>query len=359
MIVTATAPGKLVLLGEYAVLEGAPALVMAVDRRAEVRLEPRAQSPCVLRAPGIIADTAAFTVRGDGTLAWEDTPGVDTDRLQLVAQVVQTLVQRGVLSPSALPSFAATLITQSFFQATPRGENEKLGLGSSAALTVALASALSELAGVRYDVHDSEWFAALVNAHRALQGGHGSGLDIAASLFGGLLDYRLHAQANEPQVRALTLPDGIALCFVWTGRGASTQSFLHSFARWKTSAPAQWREVMQTLSTIAEAGAKAAREHDSRRLVEAVSQYAQALRVLGTASKMTVFSAEHSEIATLAGSLGLAYKPCGAGGGDLGVAVSLDPERLRRLEHAVGAAGYSIVALQIEGEGVRTQRRVA
>ena len=55
MIVTATAPGKLVLLGEYAVLEGAPALVMAIDRRAEVRLETRTQAPCMLRAPGIIA----------------------------------------------------------------------------------------------------------------------------------------------------------------------------------------------------------------------------------------------------------------------------------------------------------------
>jgi phosphomevalonate kinase len=32
----ASAPGKLVLAGEYAVLDGAPAIVMAVDRRAVV-----------------------------------------------------------------------------------------------------------------------------------------------------------------------------------------------------------------------------------------------------------------------------------------------------------------------------------
>ena len=42
--VTASAPGKLFLAGEYAVLAGAPALVAAVDRRAHVRavLEPGA-----------------------------------------------------------------------------------------------------------------------------------------------------------------------------------------------------------------------------------------------------------------------------------------------------------------------------
>ncbi len=39
MKVIADAPGKLVLLGEYAVLEGAPGLVVAVDRRARVVLE--------------------------------------------------------------------------------------------------------------------------------------------------------------------------------------------------------------------------------------------------------------------------------------------------------------------------------
>jgi len=38
MEVTASTPGKLVLLGDYAVLEGAPALVMAVNRHAKVRI---------------------------------------------------------------------------------------------------------------------------------------------------------------------------------------------------------------------------------------------------------------------------------------------------------------------------------
>ena len=35
-----SAPGKAVVWGEYAVLEGAPALVMAVNRYATARVEP-------------------------------------------------------------------------------------------------------------------------------------------------------------------------------------------------------------------------------------------------------------------------------------------------------------------------------
>ena len=39
-LIKASAPGKLLVLGEYAVLRGAPAIVMAVDCRARVSLRP-------------------------------------------------------------------------------------------------------------------------------------------------------------------------------------------------------------------------------------------------------------------------------------------------------------------------------
>jgi hypothetical protein len=46
----ATAPGKLILTGEYAVLDGAPALVVAVDRRVAARRHtgPRGSSPFLI-----------------------------------------------------------------------------------------------------------------------------------------------------------------------------------------------------------------------------------------------------------------------------------------------------------------------
>ena len=46
----ATAPGKLVVLGEYAVLGNAPALVMAVDRRCRAEIVTRDGGACYLRA---------------------------------------------------------------------------------------------------------------------------------------------------------------------------------------------------------------------------------------------------------------------------------------------------------------------
>ena len=53
MNIEVSAPGKLVLIGEYGVLYGAPALVMAVDRRARVVLEAVRGDRWVLTAPEV------------------------------------------------------------------------------------------------------------------------------------------------------------------------------------------------------------------------------------------------------------------------------------------------------------------
>ena len=48
MAVFAEAPGKLVILGEYAVLTGAPALVLAVDRYCRAEIAPSEDEFCHL-----------------------------------------------------------------------------------------------------------------------------------------------------------------------------------------------------------------------------------------------------------------------------------------------------------------------
>ena len=62
MKVRATAPGKLVVLGEYAVLAGAPALVLAVDRRCRVDLGPSDDERCQLRIRAPESREVTFSV---------------------------------------------------------------------------------------------------------------------------------------------------------------------------------------------------------------------------------------------------------------------------------------------------------
>ena len=69
MEITTSAPGKFVLSGEYAVLDGAPAVCVAVDRRARVSIGPHEGDHCVVQAPGFSAEVGQFSVDSGG-LNW-------------------------------------------------------------------------------------------------------------------------------------------------------------------------------------------------------------------------------------------------------------------------------------------------
>ena len=69
---------------------------------------------------------------------------------------------------------------------TAAGQRIKLGLGSSAAVTVALMGALLQL--VQGGAAGRDKLEALCReAHRHLQGGIGSGIDVATAVAGGLI----------------------------------------------------------------------------------------------------------------------------------------------------------------------------
>ena len=66
MKIEVSAPGKLVLIGEYGVLFGAPAVVMAVDRRALVELRSADGTRWILTAPEVAPRSVEFEVSPDG-----------------------------------------------------------------------------------------------------------------------------------------------------------------------------------------------------------------------------------------------------------------------------------------------------
>ena len=66
-----SAPGKLILTGEYAVLDGAPGLAMAINRRARVRLEPSQDKAWHLVSLQDQRSTCSFTFDEQGLPRWD------------------------------------------------------------------------------------------------------------------------------------------------------------------------------------------------------------------------------------------------------------------------------------------------
>ncbi|MGH8282376.1 MAG: mevalonate kinase family protein [Gammaproteobacteria bacterium] len=341
MQVIASAPGKLVLLGEYAVLEGAPALVMAVNRRARVTLTEIGGEYIAVSAPAL-GITAECRLHADGKVEWLGDARL-IDQLRLVTAVLEDNMAAGMAR-----AFRAELDTDSFFL-DAHGERAKLGLGSSAALTVALAGALCVMQGRPAPSVDS-----LIGLHRRMQNGRGSGLDIAAALHGGVLIYQVKNDGVPASSPAL-LPRGLAWCCVWAGESASTGDFLARIAHWAGLEPQQYNAVMDGLKAKAIAGTDAIQCGDANAFMQALGAYLEDLAQLGVASGVDIVSREHREIAAAAVACGVAYKSCGAGGGDAGIAFSMDDAQLADFRQRITQAGFRTLDLAVDPQGLEAQ----
>ena len=333
MRVVASAPGKLVLIGEYAVLEGAPALVLAVNRRARVTLTALDGDVSEIVSP-TLGLAARLQWRSDG-IAWVGTPPPEL-------AWIETLLQH---APRTC-AFRIELDSDAFY-ADHAGQREKLGFGSSAALTVALLGALHAAAGL-----PPPDLATCIDAHRAIQHGQGSGIDIAASLRGGLGHFELHD--GHATHASLLLPTGLHACCVYSGRPASTRALLAAVDTWRTREPAACARHIAELATISRRGVEAVANHNAASFLASLHDYAHALARFGAACGADIASRGHRELAEIAAECGVAYKSCGAGGGDVGITLGVEHGQVRTFAARATAAGFAVIDAAPEPQGLIT-----
>ena len=345
--IEASAPGKLLLVGEYAVLEGAPAIVLAIDRRARARIATCEGAECLVSAPDLGISNVRLRIGAHGVPEWLSADG--QARLKLVDCALRELASRQ-LGPEPGRGFELHLDTSDFFDEVT---HTKLGLGSSAALCVAVTSAL---AGLRNN--ESKFGLRLpLQVHREFQSGQGSGADVAASFAGGVIVYRL--RGTEPQLDTARWPSGVHARYVWSGRSASTGDFLARLARWRSDHAVQYAFHMRGLSDIAGSAAEAVMHDGAADFIEAASAYARALQSFGAESGLEIYSPEHLALAELAHTAGVHYKSCGAGGGDFGVLLALDADKLAAAERAVAQAGFRCMPLAMDEQGLHVEHKVS
>ncbi|WIG56002.1 MAG: Phosphomevalonate kinase [Rhodanobacteraceae bacterium] len=332
--IVASAPGKLVLLGEYAVLEGAPALVMAVDRRARATLA-NIDGDCWEIVSPTLGLHARLRLRGHEA-AWIGTAPAE---LEWTATLLARFPQARALPPCRIE------LDSDAFHLEHAGARTKLGLGSSAALAVALLGALHAHANLAPPT-----LGEAIAAHRAIQHGQGSGIDIAASLKGGLSRFALHddtARAAPQQ-----LPDGLRWCCVYSGRPASTRAMLQTVAAWREREPTAFAQRTRELATISSRGIDAMTANDATAFLSSFHDYAGALARFGEAAGADIASREHRAIAAIAAECGCFYKSCGAGGGDVGVTFAVEDVRLRAFAGRVVQAGFPVIDLEADPKGL-------
>ena len=322
--IEASAPGKMVLTGEYAVLAGAPALVAAVERRVICRLAVRRTGGWRLTGIGFATSEA-----------WRKADLYRAPPRTLAAIVGQALPDRDA------PEHMEIHIDSSACYLRGR----KLGIGASAALVTALSAALDALRQA------PPRLSSCLDLHAAFQGG-GSGLDVAAAFTGGVIRYQ------SRRATPTRLPRRLGRVAVFCGESTATADRLAAFDGWRAGgSPPALRRLVNA------AAAAAAGTSDAARFEAAFGAYAGELARFDRTAELGIFGRRHAELAAIAAQAGVPYKPCGAGGGDIGLALSVDRQRLRNFRLRVRAAasarpdGITPIALPLAGDGVRVRRR--
>jgi phosphomevalonate kinase len=345
-----SAPGKLVLFGEYAVLFGAPAVVAAVDRRAVVTLCPSTGVEWQVSAPGLAPRPGRFGIGAGARVRWQDEE-LGRNTFGLVERLLDGINKSLSMDLETLPVAAMTLDTRAFFEGAG-GEGSKLGLGSSAALTVALASALEAWAGGSPTTEPEGRMQRLVDLHRQVQGGVGSGIDVAASLLGGVVRFQLGTDGAVTEAKPLALPEQLRMVFVWTGRAASTGDFLGRLRARQEEERQVVDPVLDELAAVSVAGVAALADDDAEGFLDAVDAFWRALDQLGHAIAMPILSEEHQTLRRIAVDCGVRYKPSGAGGGDFGVGFAIGADAVAELRSRAEAGGFRVLELALDKAGL-------
>ena len=408
MKVEASAPGKLVLSGEYAVLAGAPAIVMAVNRRVTCRLTegrgagwrfvssghvadvaldkasvfaaPPATLPGVVRH--LIDETVApesFEVRIDSSACYlaGKKLGVGSSAAVVVALAAAlgrfALSSRGVSTPPAgaprpLPRAggagapASDTLSSARGVGTPRGGGVGTRPSDTPLPATGVATPASGIPSPLPADADTDSVAEVVpslqelcDIHRAFQGG-GSGLDVAAAYMGGAIRF-LSSSAQRPRTGSrgrftsealpLQLPE-MHKVFVFTGSSTRTTDLLSRFDAWRDGrVPPELARLIDAARAVADCTGNA------KTLLDALGEYCRVLQRMDRNARIGIYGPGHQSAAAIAMRCGVVYKPCGAGGGDTGVGLAASADAISRFQDGVRKAGLTILPLEIDHDGIQ------
>ena len=322
---TASAPGKLMLLGEHAVLFGQPCIVTAVNLRIQVKVKTNKSRRIVFQT-SLRKDP--YTVEVPDGLCSSTTP--------------RDIV---FLNTAIKKFFEYTGLVFGGYVETKGRLSHSYGLGSSAAVTVALLKALSIAA--EHPLSDNEIFDLGYQAVRDVQGGLASGFDVAAATFGGILLY----MAGGGMIERIEVK-GLPLVTCYSGVKANTVEYVRKVAKLSNDHPDFTETIVSRIGDLVRRGKKLLERRDWVSLGDVMNENHQLLQELGVSTPQLDALVK---VALRNGAYGA--KLSGAGGGDCMIAIvhpRLLPEVCKSLGET-GVRGAKVLDITANEQGVRIE----
>ncbi len=320
-VVFGSAPGKIILFGEHAVVFGQPAVAATIDRGIRVAVTARKSDGVGATDGPILKSTNALLP----TRCKPDPDGEGPERLREALALLRTLCGERVRA-----------LSFSVDGAIPAGA----GLGSSAALAIALIRGVHQFFGEQ--VSDDDLIERAFALERVFHG-NPSGVDHTTIVSGGVVSYQRDPDTQAVTTSRIALARRVPLVIATAGPHAGTKNAVTALRERARRHPDHYRHLYDGIGALS----RAARTHLERGELAATGElmdlnqgYLNALGVSTPAIEVLCATARER------GALGA--KLSGAGGGGAVIALVDDgADAQDAIVRAFSAAGYAAFATEL------------
>ncbi|WP_034552430.1 phosphomevalonate kinase [Carnobacterium funditum] len=354
-MIEVSAPGKLYIAGEYAVVEpGHPAIIVAVDQFITVSLEQTKN----------VGSITSFQY-GNLPILWR------RHHDQLVLDKRENPFHYILAAITVTEKYAKELNKElSLFSLTIDSEldssnGRKYGLGSSAAVTVATVKALCQF----YELEDTDElvFKLAALAHLSVKS-NGSCGDVAASVYGGWIAFTtfdrewVTAQQNERKssikelidkdwpllsITPLTPPRDLRLVIGWTGSPASTSDLVDEVTNQRSRDQNAYEQFLKESKQCVNLMVQGFQNNNIGLIQEQIRTNRELLIKMSKDTGVVIETPALTRLCTVAELYHGAAKSSGAGGGDCGIVLFNRKEGLLPLMTAWEEEGITNLPLHV------------
>lgn len=348
--------------GEFAVLEPYHQLiVMAVDRFLYTTIHDSELNEVHLKDFKLYHQRFYF----DGNEVNFEKEGPAIRFVKDALTFTFTFLQENNIQPTP---FTITINSELDDQVT----GQKYGLGSSAAVVTSVITAV--LMKFLPEKPSKELIFKLASISHVTTQGNGSGADIAASIYGGVLNYSsfqaewLLAQIEKTvslnaliqkkwtylSIQPVKFPTDLQLCVGWTGNPASTKSLVSEIRKLKTKNANHYEAFLENSKRALELIVKGMKDGDVQSFYTGIKQNRATLSKVGKQANVEIETKKLYTLSKEAERFSGVGKLSGAGGGDCGIAFVPNKYAASQLKQAWRDKGIKPLKMSVYLHG--TQR---
>lgn len=372
-MIKVSAPGKLCISGEWAVLEvGNPLIVAAVDKRVFAKIKESKDKFIHISIKDFGIENLKALFKGNELSFEKRLKKGEEKYLFFIKSAIESVLKYfNRVKPFEIETWGEDIIIKTAEQI------KTIGFGASAASVVATVASLFKFYGkdIKKEPVKEKIYKLSTIAHYFAQGKVGSGFDTAASTFGGVFIYKrfnpdwLMNQFKKGKhlreiikikwpgfyIKSLKIPNDFNLLVGWTGEFSSTAKMIKQLNNWKKNNKGEHKRIIGQIKSLVEQLIEAWGKSDKEKLLQLIKKNEDYLRELGDKSGLNIETEKLWKLSKIANNNGGAGKLSGAGGGDCGIAITFNEVHSEKIKKEWQKNGIYFINTILSQNGVREE----